>query len=127
LSRAAFFAAKTFLLLLAVLESTSACSIIMIGGTDLLAEPLSTWLFLIGSMAALSWSIHDQRMRLHRLGLAAHVGAPGSLLLNWSGAELVCVSGHGMLHVPEMPSCWRDAERWTALDRSWRELFVHDA
>ncbi len=133
--RGAFFAAKTTLLLLAVLliglEFTSACSITMIGGTDLLAEPLSTWLFLLGCMAALTWSIHDQCMRcrvcLHRLGLAAHVGCPGSLLLNWAGTELVCVSGHGMLHVPEMRSCWLDAGRWTALDSSWRELFVHDA
>jgi hypothetical protein len=130
--RGAFFAAKSLLLLLAVLlaglEFTSACSITMIGGTDLLAEPLSTWLFLIGCMTALTWSIHDHRVRcrecMRRLGLAAHVGCPGSLLLSWAGTELVCISGHGMLHVPEMPSCWLEPERWTALDSSWRELFV---
>jgi hypothetical protein len=130
--RGAFFAAKSLLLLLAVLlaglEFTSACSITMIGGTDLLAEPLSTWLFLIGCMTALTWSIHDHRVRcrecMRRLGLAAHVGCPGSLLLSWAGTELVCISGHGMIHVPEMPSCWLEPERWTALDSSWRELFV---
>jgi len=131
--RGAFFLAKSGLLLVAVLlaglEFTSACSITMIGGTDLLAEPLSTWLFLIGCMTALTWSIHDHRVRcrvcLHRLGLAAHVGCPGSLLLGWAGTEMVCISGHGMLHVPEMPSCWLEPEHWTALDSSWRELFAH--
>lgn len=131
--RGAFFAAKSALLLSAVLlaglEFTSACSITMIGGTDLLAEPLSTWLFLIGCMTGLTWSVHDHRVRcrvcLHRLGLAAHVGCPGSLLLSWAGTELVCISGHGMLHVPEMPSCWLEPEHWTALDSSWRELFAH--
>lgn len=131
--RGAFFIAKSALLLSAVLlaglEFTSACSITMIGGTDLLAEPLSTWLFLIGCMTGLTWSVHDHRVRcrvcLHRLGLAAHVGCPGSLLLSWAGTELVCISGHGMLHVPEMPSCWLEPEHWTALDSSWRELFAH--
>ncbi len=131
-SRALFFAVKTGLLvtavLLAGLEFTRAPSITMIGGTDLMTEPLSTWLFLIGCMGALSWSIYDQRRRcrvcLRRLGMAAHVGCPGCLLLNWAGTELVCIEGHGMLHVPEMLSSWRQAEQWTALDDSWLELFA---
>jgi hypothetical protein len=130
--RALFFASKTGLLLLAVLlagvEFTRAPSITMIGGTDLLTEPLSTWLFLMGCMGALSWSIHDQRRRcrvcLRRLGMAAHVGCPGCLLLNWAGTELVCIEGHGMLHVPEMLSSWHQAEQWTALDDSWLPLFA---
>jgi hypothetical protein len=128
---ALFFLAKTILLLavilLAGLEFTHAPAITMTGGTDLLTEPLSTWLFLIVSMGALTWSIHDQRRRcrvcLRRLGLAAHVGCPGCLLLDWAGTELVCSEGHGMLHVPEMLSCWRESEQWTALDESWAGLF----
>jgi len=55
------------------------------GGTDSLTEPLSTWLFMLGSMAFLVWSIADQRRRcrvcLRRLGMAAQVGCPGCLLL----------------------------------------------
>jgi MacB-like periplasmic core domain len=128
---AAFFAAKTGLLLAGVLicgiEFTHATSITMLGGTDLSTEPLSTWLFMLGSMGVLVWSIADQRRRcrvcLRRLGMAAHVGCPGCLLLNWAGTELVCMEGHGMLHVPEMAACWQDPDRWTSLDDSWQELF----
>ncbi|HZU28282.1 MAG TPA: ABC transporter permease [Bryobacteraceae bacterium] len=127
-----FFAAKTVLAILAVLlaglEFTPASSITMTGGTDLATEPISTWLFLVGCMGALSWSIHDQRRRcrvcVRRLGLCAHVGCSGCLLLNWAGTEMVCVEGHGMLHVPEMISSWNEPERWTALDESWQDLFV---
>ena len=128
---AAFFAAKTGLLLAVVLlcgiEFTHATSITMLGGTDAITEPLSTWLFMLGSMGALVWSIADQRRRcrvcLRRLGMAAHVGCPGCLLLNWAGTELVCLEGHGMLHVPEMAACWQEPDRWTSLDDSWQELF----
>lgn len=128
---AAFFAAKTTLLLIVVLlcgiEFTHATSITMLGGTDTFTEPLSTWLFMLGSMGALGWSISDQRRRcrvcLRRLGMAAQVGCPGCLLLNWAGTELVCVEGHGMLHVPEMAACWQEPDRWTSLDNSWQGLF----
>jgi hypothetical protein len=128
---AVFFLAKTILLLTALLtaglEFTHAPAITMTGGTDLLTEPLSTWLFLLASMGVLTWSIQDQRRRcrvcLRRLGMAAHVGCPGCLLLDWAGTELVCSAGHGMLHIPEMLSCWRESEQWTALDESWVELF----
>jgi hypothetical protein len=128
---ALFFVAKTLLLLavvlLAGLEFTRAASITMLGGTDLAAEPLSVWLFLLGSTGVLVWSVRDQRARcrvcLRRLGLPTRVGCPGCLLLDWAGTELVCVEGHGMLHVPEMVSCWHEPERWTSLDDSWQELF----
>src|SRR5579863_664552 len=131
LRRSAFFLAKTALLLLAVLlfglEFTPAAAITMLGGTDLLTEPLSTWLFLIGCMSALTWSIQDQQVRcrvcLRRLGLAAHVGCRGCVWLNWAGTEMVCMRGHGMLHVPEMPSSWNGSGRWTLLDESWQPLF----
>jgi hypothetical protein len=128
---AAFFAAKTGLLLAVVLlcgiEFTHATSITMLGGTDAFTEPLSTWLFMLGSMGVLVWSIADQRRRcrvcLSRLGMAAQVGCPGCLLLDWAGTELVCMEGHGMLHVPEMAACWQEPDRWTSLDDSWQELF----
>ncbi len=127
-----FFWSKVTLLLIAVLlaglEFTRATEITMIGGTDTLTEPLSAYLFLTASLGALSWAIHDQRRRcrvcLRRLGMAAHVGCPGCLLLNWAGTELVCLEGHGMLHVPEMVPCWQEPERWTSLDDSWTGLFA---
>jgi hypothetical protein len=129
---ALFFAAKTGMLLLAIflagVEFTYASSITMIGGADYFTEPLSMYLFLIVSACALTWSIADQRRRcrtcLRRLGLAASVGCPGCLLLNWAGTELVCVDGHGMLHVPEMSPSWQEGEKWTQLDSSWAGLFA---
>jgi len=129
---AAFFVSKTALLLLLVLlaglEFTSAPSITMLGGKDLATEPLTTWLFLLGCMGGLSWSIYDQRRRcricLRRFGLAAQIGCPGCLLLSWSGTELVCLEGHGTLHVPEMRSCLQDCDKWTSLDDSVHELLT---
>ena len=132
LMRSAFFCAKAALLLLAVLlaglEFTRAASITMLGGTDLATEPTSTWLFLLGSMGALSWSIHDQRQRcrvcLRRYGLAAQIGCPGCILLSWSGTELVCLEGHGMLHVAERVTSWQQPEKWVSLDDSVLDLFA---
>jgi hypothetical protein len=99
----------------------------MTGGTDLLTEPLTTWLFLLAAMGALTWSVLDQRRRcrvcVRRLGLAARVGCPGCILLDWAGTELVCKEGHGMLHVPEMTSSWHEPQHWTPLDESWLALF----
>lgn len=133
-ARVAFFGAKTALLLLVILflglEFTPAASITMLGGTDLSTEPLSTWLFLLGSMGALSWSIYDQRRRcrvcLWRYAVAAQIGCSGCILLGWSGTELVCLEGHGTLHVPERVASWQEQERWTSLDDSVLELFANN-
>jgi hypothetical protein len=129
-SAAGFFLAKVCLLLAAVflcgIEFTRASSITMLGGADGFTA-VSAWLFVMGSTGALAWSIADQRQRcrvcLKRLGMAAHVGCTGCLLLDWAGTELVCVEGHGMLHVPEMAACWQDPDRWTVLDETWQGLF----
>ncbi len=127
-----FFFAKTTLALIAVLlaglEFTRAASITMLGGTDLSTEPLSTWLFLLGCMGALTWSIYDQRRRcrvcLWRYGLAAQIGCPGCVLFGWAGTELVCLEGHGTLHVTERAWSFQEKERWTTLDDSVMELFA---
>lgn len=129
---ALFLLAKTSVLLAAVflagVEFTHAASITMLGGGDPLSQLLSTWLFLLGSMGALAWSVRDQQARcrvcLRRLALPTRVGCPGCLLLDWAGTELVCMEGHGMLHIPELVACWEEPERWTALDDSWQQLFV---
>jgi hypothetical protein len=126
-----FFAAKSVLLLIAVflmgVEFTHATTITMLGGSNVLTELLSTWLFLLSCMCVLVWSVRDQQARcrvcLRRLGMPMRVGCPGCLLLDWAGTELVCMEGHGMLHIPEMVSCWEEPERWTSLDESWQDLF----
>jgi hypothetical protein len=132
LRRGVFFVCKATLALLAVLlcglEFTPAASLSMLGGMDMASGFVSTWLFLLGSMGVLCWCVLDQRRRcrvcLRRLGLPAHVGCPGCLLLDWAGTELVCVEGHGMLHIGDMAVCWRETERWTWLDESWQGLFT---
>ncbi|HEU4415425.1 MAG TPA: ABC transporter permease [Candidatus Angelobacter sp.] len=126
-----FFTAKTLLLLaicfVASLEITGRLSMMLSGSIHPMVGPVSTWLFLVTAMIALSWSLHDQsrrcRLCLNRLGNEASVGMPGYLLLGWWGTELVCADGHGLLHVPEMKSSWQQFDQWVSLDESWKPLF----
>jgi hypothetical protein len=71
--------------------------------------------------------LHGHRYRcphcLKPLGHAAVVGSPSASFLDWYGVELVCSQGHGLVHVPDMPTTWFPAPRWVALDASWSELF----
>jgi hypothetical protein len=129
-----FLTLKTLLLLsfclVLSLELTGRLSIWFTGSIEPMVGPVSTWLFLVTGMIALSWSIHDQcrrcRVCLKRLGNEASVGAPSYLLLDWWGTELVCSEGHGLLHVPEMKSSWLEIEQWVRLDESWKPLFESD-
>jgi hypothetical protein len=75
----------------------------------------------------LRWSLRDQRQRcpvcLGKLTHPARVGQPSRTFLAWNGTELICVVGHGLLHVPEMPTSWFSTQRWLYLDPSWEILF----
>jgi hypothetical protein len=77
---------------------------------------------------ALRWSLRDQRARcpvcLCKLSHPARVGEASRNFLAWNGTELICADGHGLLHVPELPTCWFDTQRWLYLDASWSSLFV---
>jgi hypothetical protein len=77
---------------------------------------------------ALRWSLRDQRARcpvcLCKLSHPARVGEASRNFLAWNGTELICVDGHGLLHVPELPTCWFDTQRWLYLDASWSSLFI---
>lgn len=126
-----FFAGKTILLLatcfVVSLEGTRRAFLIFTGVVPSFVGPVCTWLFLVTTVLALTWSLHDQcrrcRLCLKRLGYETSVGTPGYLLLDWWGTELVCSQGHGMLHVPEMQASWLEMEHWTPLDDSWKPLF----
>jgi len=131
--RIGFFTAKialAFLLLfMAALEWSRSSSAILYGSRDPAAGPFLLWLYILGSMGALFWAIADQRARcrvcLRLLCFPVRIGCPGCLLLDWSGTELLCSEGHGLLHVPHMAPSWDDeADRWVSLDDSWRELFA---
>jgi hypothetical protein len=73
------------------------------------------------------WCLWDQLRRCPRcfriLAHPAHVGEPSRSFLSWSGMELMCLGGHGLLHVPDFPTSWFSHNRWHVLDSSWRALF----
>jgi len=75
----------------------------------------------------LRWTLRDQRQRcpvcLGKLTHPARVGQPSRNFLSWNGTELICVGGHGLLHVPEIPTSWFSTQRWMYLDPSWEILF----
>jgi hypothetical protein len=126
-----FFVAKSLLLLIAtcLLASLSVrwLSVHLVGSIYPMADAFALWLFLVFSVGTLSWAIHDQRKRcrvcLRRLGSPIRIGAPGYVLLNWSGTEMVCSEGHGVLYLPDSQAEWLERERWNNLDDSWAELF----
>lgn len=60
---------------------------------------------------------------LRKLGHPARVGQPSAAFLNWYGTELLCVQGHGMAHIPDMPTTSFSEPRWMPLDASWAVLF----
>ncbi|MGA2369947.1 MAG: ABC transporter permease [Candidatus Korobacteraceae bacterium] len=126
-----FFIAKAALLLLVSgLFSWTAVrwlSVYFVGSIHTMANGIALWLFLILSVAPLSWAIHDQQRRcrvcLRRLGTPIQIGAPGHVLLDWSGTELMCPEGHGVLYLPDSEANWLERDRWDNLDDSWAGLF----
>ena len=127
-----FFACKTALLLLmllaAVVEFTPEPYIFPSGRATLIVESGSLWIFSVGCVFVLWWSLMDQQRRcracLEKLALPAQIGRSGCLLLSWAGTELVCAQGHGLLHITETDVCWLDPAQWTQLDESWEPLFA---
>jgi hypothetical protein len=61
---------------------------------------------------------------LCKLSHPARVGEASRNFLAWHGTELMCADGHGLLHVPELPTCWFATQRWMYLDASWSALFA---
>ncbi|MBV8551381.1 MAG: ABC transporter permease [Acidobacteriaceae bacterium] len=131
--RSAFWLAKTALALgfvfLAGLEWSRSQSAILYGSKDPANGPFMLWLYVLGSMAVLFWSVADQRARcricLRLLCFPVRIGCPGCLLLDWSGTELLCTEGHGVLHVPHLAASWdEESDRWITLDESWKDLFA---
>ena len=102
-----FFAAKIALLLTTVF--CGAITWVTIGAP-----------ILAGYVFAFRWALMDQRRRcpvcLHVLTSPVRIGESSHTFLAWYGTELICAKGHGVLHVPEIPtSCYR-TQRWFDLD-----------
>ena len=76
----------------------------------------------------LQWVFRDQQQRcpvcLRRVAHPARVGQLSRTFLAWNGTELICVAGHTLLHIPEMPTSWFAKQRWQYLDPSWQFLFA---
>ncbi len=131
--RAAYFLGKLMLGLLFVftagLEVSRSQSAILFASKDPADGPLLVWFYIIGAMGVFFWAVADQRSRcrvcLRLLCFPVRVGCPGCLLLEWSGTELLCTQGHGVLHVPHLAPSWdEEAEHWISLDESWSGLFA---
>jgi len=126
-----FFVAKSVLLLaltgLLAWTTVRWLSVYIYGSIHPMTNGVALWLFLALSVAPLSWAIRDQQRRcrvcLQRLGTPIQIGALGHVLLDWSGTEMVCADGHGVLYLPDSQANWLERARWDNLDDSWADLF----
>jgi len=114
--RQVFFVAQTsLLLLLTVLLSADLCQPLH-AHTPTTSDLLQSFLFVFSTLIGLRWAFADQEQRckhcLRSLANPARVGRPSHNFLEWSGTELVCKHGHGLLSVPEMESSWCESSRW---------------
>ena len=131
--RAIFITVKTGLALAIVftvgLEWSRSETSLLFASKDPANGPFLVWFYVAGAMAVFFWAIADQRLRcrqcLRSLGFPVRIGTPGSFFLTWSGTELICLEGHGVLHVPLLAPSWdEESEHWISLDDSWRSLFT---
>jgi len=78
-------------------------------------------------IVAARWVVRDQRQRcpvcLRLLINPVGIGQASQTFLGWYGTELMCAKGHGLLHVPEIPTSSSSMPRWIRLDPSWSGLF----
>ena len=124
LRRWAFFSTKLALLL----------PIVIFGALDLaylIASVASVHLEGVALPAAwlvaVRWLLRDQQQRcpvcLRLLINPVGIGQASQTFLGWYGTETMCAKGHGLLHVPEIPTSSSSAPRWIKLDPSWSGLF----
>ena len=82
---------------------------------------------LIGYVLAFRWALIDQRRRcpvcLRLLTNPALIGQSTQIFVEWYGTELLCIKGHGLLHVPEIQTSY-STQRWLDLGPSWSNLFL---
>jgi hypothetical protein len=92
------------------------------------AQYIQLALSFFGFLFAFRWILQDQRKRcpvcLRVLSNPARVGQASRNFLAWNGTELICAGGHGLLHIPELPTSWFGTQRWLYLDPSWGSLFA---
>jgi hypothetical protein len=86
---------------------------VVIGGK---ADWLELLMWAVFVTAGLRWALLDQEQRCQRclrmLSQPTRVGIPSRNFLEWSGTELACADGHGLLHVAEMQGSWCWYDKW---------------
>lgn len=122
------FLGTKFVLVLALVYFWSTALAFAWGARDLSsAGGMQALLSFVPLLFGYRWILQDQRRRcpvcLRLLSNPARVGQPSCNFLGWCGTELICASGHGLLHIPEMPTSWFGTQRWLGLDPSWLCLF----
>lgn len=109
LGRGCFHLAKLALLL----------PITAFGASALTASPVRLHIAFAGLFLALRWTIADQRRRcptcLRILDKPVRMGSGSRILLEWNGAELLCLRGHGVMQVPASAAIWFRKQRWMSL------------
>jgi hypothetical protein len=122
------FLSGKFLLVIPLVSLTSvdvAYGVPALGPTTVQYVQLALSFF--GFLFAFRWILQDQRKRcptcLRVLTNPARVGQASRNFLAWNGTELICANGHGLLHIPELPTSWFGTQRWLYLDSSWGSLF----
>jgi hypothetical protein len=114
----AFLAAKILLVMPIMLFGSMALAGV---GAIIMAPP--------AGLFAMRWVLDDQRNRcpvcLRLLSNPVRIGQSSHMFLEWHGTELICLHGHGLLHVPERPSIWFTRQRWMDLGTSWSGLFPY--
>jgi len=87
---------------------------------------LLMWAVLVTT--GLRWALLNQEQRCQRclrtLSQPIRVGPPSRNFLDWSGTELACADGHGLLHVAEMQGSWCWYDKWVELDASFQGFFT---
>ncbi len=116
LKRKSFLVAKLSLLfILAYLLSMDLCAPLASRFPNT-GDSLQVLLFVLISVLGLRWAFQDQDFRcktcLRLLNEPTRIGRPSHNLLIWSGTELVCREGHGLLNIPELETSWHQSSEW---------------
>jgi hypothetical protein len=120
----AFFSAKVALLLPIVILGALDLAYLIASIAVVHLEPPA---LAAGWILAVRWVLRDQQQRcpvcLRLLINPVGIGQASHTFLGWYGTELMCAKGHGLLHVPEIPTSSSSPTRWIHLDPSWSGLF----
>jgi hypothetical protein len=119
-----FFAAKSFLPLLAIYLLTIELSYSQPGSVSPRvwwgSQFLSGWLRFLGAALVFFWAWRDQRGRcrecLRPMEHPLRIGTPGRVLLDPAGQELMCPLGHGSVYSSESVLGSEMSDRWLRLN-----------